>query len=129
MTFHSHILPEHDVRPYSIAQLADRWGCSDSMIRKLINQGQLQTFRIGALIRVSAAEVERYEKCPVNPVPIQSSDSEADSPSSIGSKRKGTTSRSAIVHSSPRKIGRAPRRKPANAGKAETIVRGPWNGS
>lgn len=57
----SHILPEHDVRPYSIAQLADRWGCSDSVVRKLISQGELQCFRIGILIRVPAAEVARYE--------------------------------------------------------------------
>lgn len=57
----SDLLPEHDVRPYSIAQLADRWGCSDSMIRKLINQGQLQTFRIGTLFRIAAAEVARIE--------------------------------------------------------------------
>lgn len=31
------------------------------MIRKLINQGRLQAFRIGLLIRISAAEVKRYE--------------------------------------------------------------------
>lgn len=61
MTERSHILPEHDVRPYSVAQLADRWGGSDSMVRKLINQGELQCFRIGNLIRIPAAEVERYE--------------------------------------------------------------------
>jgi excisionase family DNA binding protein len=60
----SHILPEHDIRPYSVAQLADRWGCSDSMIRKLINQGLLQAFNIGVLIRIAAAEVERFEKAP-----------------------------------------------------------------
>ena len=117
MTFQSHILPEHDVRPYSIAQLADRWGCSDSMVRKLINQGQLQTFRIGALIRVSAAEVERYEKCPVNPSPIPSSDSEADLQSC------GETLRAApvAVVNSPRQIGRAPKRKLASSGKKPTV--------
>src|SRR3546814_3889152 len=53
------ILPEHDIRPYSVPQLAERWGCSDSMIRKLINEGELQSFRIGVLIRISAAEVEK----------------------------------------------------------------------
>src|SRR3546814_3990577 len=51
--FQSHILPEHDIRPYSVPQLAERWGCSDSMIRKLINEGELQSFRIGVLIRRS----------------------------------------------------------------------------
>jgi len=60
----SHILPEHDVRPYSVAQLADRWGCSGSMIYKLIKQGELQTANVGVLIRIAAAEVERFEGVP-----------------------------------------------------------------
>jgi len=71
----SHILPEHDVRPYSIPQLADRWGCSDSMIRKLIKQGELTCFRIGVLMRISAAEVQRFEAIvaapPVAVEPVQ----------------------------------------------------------
>ncbi len=50
-----------DRRPYSVPQLAERWGCSEGLIRKLINTGELQCFRPGALIRISAAEVERYE--------------------------------------------------------------------
>jgi len=61
MNERSHILPEHDVRPYSVAQLAERWGCSGNVVRKLINQGELQFFRIGTLIRIPAAEVQRYE--------------------------------------------------------------------
>ncbi len=65
----SHILPEHDVRPYSVAQLADRWGCSDSMIRKLINQGQLKCFRLGSLIRIAATEVAAYEARVTNETP------------------------------------------------------------
>ena len=69
MTERSHILPEHDVRPYSVAQLADRWGCSGNVVRKLINQGELQFFRIGTLIRISAAEVQRYERAAA-PTPI-----------------------------------------------------------
>jgi excisionase family DNA binding protein len=127
MTFQSHILPEHDVRPYSIAQLADRWGCSDSMIRKLINQGELQTFRIGALIRISAAEVERYEKCPAEPTsPIPSNDSGEALPSSGENQPKAESDTGGSSH---RKIGRAPRRKPAPSGKGPTIVRGPWGAS
>ena len=48
-------------RPFSVATLAERWGCSDDVVRRLIAKGALQSFRVGALIRVSAAEVERYE--------------------------------------------------------------------
>ena len=34
---HSHILPEHDVRPYSIAQLAERAGAAAAgKLRKLL---------------------------------------------------------------------------------------------
>ena len=69
MTGGSHILLEHDVRPYSVAQLADRWGCSGNVVRKLINQGELQFFRIGTLIRIPAAEVQRYEGAAA-PAPI-----------------------------------------------------------
>lgn len=126
---HSHILPEHDVRPYSIAQLAERWGCSDSMIRKLINLGELQSFRIGALIRISAAEVERYEKCPADQSShIQYSGSGEDMPSCGGTSQTTTPKRSrkGTVVNSPRKIGRAPKRRPALSGKGPTIVRGPW---
>lgn len=131
MGLHLLDLPEHDIRPYSVPQLADRWGCSGSMVRKLINQGDLQSFRIGALIRISASEVERYEKCRVEPSsPIQSSVSEEDTPLSGGNNpptiqkrsRKGT------VVNSPRKIARAPKRKLELSGKKVTIVRGPWGG-
>lgn len=88
MTSSSHILPEHDVRPYSIAQLADRWGCSDSMIRKLIKNGELQCFRIGVLMRIAAAEVERFEKAvaPVEEPAVPRSPHVVNSPNSIGRK-------------------------------------------
>lgn len=92
MTEGQPMLPEHDVRPYSIAQLADRWGCSDSMIRKLIGQGELNSFRIGTLIRITAAEVERFEKTPAPatlPVP----------------------SRTRVVINGPKNIGRKPRKR------------------
>lgn len=92
MSNSSHILPEHDVRPYSVAQLADRWGCSGNVVRKLINQGELQCFKIGALIRVAAAEVERFEKMPA---PVN---------------RAATSLPSAS--SAPKNIGRKPRNRP-----------------
>src|SRR3546814_11191519 len=60
--FQSHILPEHDIRPYSVPQLADSWGCSDSMIRKTIKEGEYQSFRIGLRLHFRAAQWDRYEK-------------------------------------------------------------------
>lgn len=51
----------HDERaPYSVARLAERWECSERLIYKLIERGDLQCFRPGSLIRISAAEVERF---------------------------------------------------------------------
>jgi len=46
---------------YSPRTLAERWSCSDGLIRKLIKEGRLAAFRHGNLIRISAAEVARYE--------------------------------------------------------------------
>lgn len=95
MTDRSHILPEHDVRPYSVAQLADRWGCSGNVVRKLINQGELACFRIGTLIRIAAAEVARFEATP------------AEEPKAAPDKQDA----SQVIASPKRVITRAPRRR------------------
>ena len=47
--------------PYSIKTLSARWDCHPDVVRRLIRSGALQSFRVGALIRVQAQEVERYE--------------------------------------------------------------------
>jgi len=102
LTESSSILPEHDVRPYSIAQLADRWGCSDSMIRKLINQGQLTCFRIGTLIRIPASEVVRFEEVTTY--------AEAPAPEPTPAPAPA-----------PRKIERARRRRPLRIDKSHVV--------
>lgn len=48
-------------RPYSPETLADRWGCSAEKARKMFHTGELTGFRLGRLIRIPAAEVERFE--------------------------------------------------------------------
>ena len=50
-----------EAKPFSVASLAERWGCHPDVVRRLIRAGALHSFRVGALIRVSRAEVERYE--------------------------------------------------------------------
>lgn len=114
--------------PFSVTQLAKHWGCGESIIRKLIADGALKSFRIGVLIRISATEVERFEchqqQTTIN---IPSSDSEEGSPSSGG--KKPEKSESDTGTSSNRKIARARRRKPEKSGPNRTIVRGPWAGS
>lgn len=55
-------------RPYSPETLADRWGCSAEKVRLMYRNGELPGFRLGKLIRIPAAEVERYE-CQNTPSP------------------------------------------------------------
>ncbi|AUQ53182.1 helix-turn-helix domain-containing protein [Phaeobacter inhibens] len=48
-------------RPFSAAQLAERWQCSAETVRQLVKCGQLSGFRIGRMIRIPRAAVEEYE--------------------------------------------------------------------
>src|SRR5687767_14422063 len=48
-------------RPFSPETLADRWNCSPQKVRLMFHAGELQGFRLGKLIRIPAAEVERIE--------------------------------------------------------------------
>ena len=48
-------------RPYSPETLGARWGCSAEKVRRMYHDGELAGFRLGKLIRISAAEVERIE--------------------------------------------------------------------
>lgn len=104
-----------DARPLSVPQLAARWECSEGLIYKLIRSNRLQCFRLGALIRIAAAEVERFE-CQNTP----------SSASGEASPLSGTRMESADADNLPRRIGRAPRRKPDASGKPGTVHRGPW---
>jgi excisionase family DNA binding protein len=92
--------------PFTVDSLAERWGCSPGAIRNRIRTGEIQSFRIGTLIRIPANEVERVE-CPN----ILSSGSEAGTPSSGTMLRVGAAARSL-----PRPIGQERRQKLAKAG-------------
>lgn len=46
---------------YSVSQLAERWDCSGALIRKMVHQGKLAKISGMGTIRISVAEVERYE--------------------------------------------------------------------
>lgn len=35
-----------DAKPFSVPQLAERWGCSDGLIYKLIRSNRLHSFRL-----------------------------------------------------------------------------------
>ncbi|WP_039392940.1 excisionase family DNA-binding protein [Novosphingobium sp. MBES04] len=119
--------------PLTVKQVASRWGCSTSLVRKVIDSGSLRCFRLGSLMRINVSEVERYE-CEMTQAAqkpqktTQSSASEADLPSS-GTKTTDMAGASVVAASSKRQIGRAPRRKRAGSGKTGTVHLGPWAGS
>lgn len=48
-------------KPYSPETLAARWDCSAEKVRLMCRDDELASFRLGKLIRIPAAEVERYE--------------------------------------------------------------------
>lgn len=110
---------------FTVATLAARWCCGQSTVRKLISNGHLHAFRIGTGLRISAEEVGRYEcqntRC---------SDSAAGSPLSGPKTPENPSAPPATEEDepSPRKIGRARKRKPAGSGKGATILHGPWAG-
>lgn len=105
-------------RPFTVARLAERWECSEGAIRRRIVAGELRTFRIGALIRIPASEVERIE-CQNT----QSSASMEDMPSSGESPME---IEAGDVFPPPIASGRKPR--PASAGVSATVLNGPWAG-
>ena len=49
-------------RPYTPATLAERWECSPEHVRRLLNTGQLEGFRLGdKLWRIRVEDVEEFE--------------------------------------------------------------------
>ncbi len=105
--------------PFSVRSLAERWSCSEGMIRKMIKDGTLQCFTIGTLIRIPVAEVERIECNPPQNTPSKGSGE--------GSPLSGETKKaSGTGPVSPPPIGSMPKRKPGNAGGA-TVHHGPWS--
>lgn len=47
---------------FSVSQVAARWGCSAKHVRRLIDRGDLIANKFGGLLRISRAEIERYER-------------------------------------------------------------------
>lgn len=105
---------KHEAIAFTVPSLASRWDCSEGLIRKMIDRGELRSFRLGILIRVPADEVERIE-CQSH---TQSSGSGEASPSSGGRME------SAGAAPSTPTIGRARRRRLAPSGAPAGMSRG-----
>ena len=56
--------PTADPSPrfFTIAQVAERWKCSDKTVRRLISREELVANRIRAQIRISLNDLRTYEK-------------------------------------------------------------------
>lgn len=48
------------VRIHSLEHLSEEWDCSVRHLRRLISRGELGSVRIGGLVRVPEAEVQRF---------------------------------------------------------------------
>lgn len=72
---------------YSVASLAEHWGCGTDTVYALIRSGDLHAFKLGGrLLRIRALEVERYECRTIT----ASSDTEINLPS-FGSRTDDAT--------------------------------------
>jgi excisionase family DNA binding protein len=70
-TARRHLKPSHPrktkgrivgiARPFSPETLAERWGCSSDKVRRMYRAGEIEGFKLGKLIRIPAAAVERFE--------------------------------------------------------------------
>lgn len=105
-------------RPFTVPNLAKRWECSEGLVRKMIERGELSSFRLGVLIRIPASEVAKVECQNLT----ASNDSEEGSPS------YGEKATSDEGEGSTPKIGRARKPRHADFGKQATIHPGPWGG-
>lgn len=49
---------------YSSAELAARWGVSESTVRAIIRKGELPAFKVGRSFRIRCDVVDAYEERP-----------------------------------------------------------------
>ncbi|WP_367347536.1 helix-turn-helix domain-containing protein [Sphingobium yanoikuyae] len=95
---------------FSVASLADHWGCGTDTVYSLIRGGSLRAFKLGGkLLRIRADEVERFE-CQTTPC----NDTENNSPSS-GQMRMDAATDIRLE----RLIERRPRPQLVSSGNAE----------
>jgi excisionase family DNA binding protein len=49
-------------RAFTVKSLAERWSCGEGEVRKMVASGELQSFRLGTLIRVTRDTVVEFER-------------------------------------------------------------------
>ena len=60
-----HVLDQAERPFYTIRALAQRLSVSDRKIRKLLEHGELRSYRVGRAVRIAPEDVDRYlaERC------------------------------------------------------------------
>ncbi len=102
-------------RPFSPETLGDRWGCSAEKVRCMVHRGELASFRLGKLIRIPAAEVDRYECSPNTDLESTEESGRSSTAADQGAfesrlvRMTGASQRLALVNS-----GASETRRPAN---------------
>lgn len=98
---------------YSVATLAEHWGCGTDTVYALIKSGELQHFKLGGkLIRIRSDEVERFECRPTTAC----NDTAGRSPSC------GTREADATGIRLERLIERQPRPQLVHSGRGERLA-------
>lgn len=102
-------------KPYSPETLADRWGCSAEKVRLMYRNGELPGFRLGKLIRIPAAEVERYECLTTTPSPGTETNGASPSETEEGDYASRLVRQTVgLPNLAPVKFGRAETQRKAN---------------
>ena len=87
-------------KPFTVAQVAERWACSPDAVYALIRSKKLQAFRVGGkLLRIQAKEIERWESIGANTQSESTgSDNYSTKPSSVGqTKRESLTAEDLVA--------------------------------
>lgn len=54
--------PDHDKPYWTVAQIAERWQCSEKKLRRLLKKGELIAHRFGGQLRIAEADLRSYER-------------------------------------------------------------------
>ena len=48
-------------KSFTVNEVSDRWGCDPQLVYRRIRRGHIKAFKVGALLRIPADEIDRIE--------------------------------------------------------------------
>lgn len=90
------------IEVFTTGELAERWKCSDGQVRRLVGNGQLRSFRLGKLVRISRNAVEEYEGWRNIELSRIGGNSPSSSPEPMASESADPSEQVIVVKLSPR---------------------------